>query len=262
MINDDSDQPDSFDIWDEHRWERHINDAEKKSEELRRYLESALGKEPPRWLRLLDEPATGDVVDQFIEEELMFEEAYFPDDDDDWDDDEDEDEIFLSLDDDVDDEEDDSDSPAFEMLDGADGDEWKRGMDVDPDLDDGDIRTWEIYTRAHDLALDVFEFAKANPVANTEPAFVEMGSNLLTLSAKLAGGYSFGFDMDNIGANIVYCRKALETANRTIDLLQAQRGRHHLAGFPYATIHGELFELRNDIGVYIQELRDRFNSGI
>ena len=116
---------DEHDIWDEHRWERHINDAERKSEQLRQYLESALGKEPPHWFRLLEEADTTDVVDQYIEEELMFEEAYFPDDDDDWDEEDDEDEVFLSLDDeDLDesdlDESDDEDDLGFD-----EGDEWK-----------------------------------------------------------------------------------------------------------------------------------------
>lgn len=249
---------DDYDIWDENRWERHINDAERKSEQLRQYLESALGKEPPRWFRLLEEADTTDVVDQYIEEELMFEEAYFPDDDDDWDEEDDEDEIFLSLDEDDLDDDDQDDALDFE-----EGEEWKAIAEENAaemeDVDLPDIRKWSVYTRAHDLTLRVYGFAKSNPKANDEPAFVEMGSNLLTLSAKLAGGYSFGFDVDNIGANIVYCRRALQAANKALELLQTQRLRPHLDGFDYAGIHNELFELRNDIGVHIQELRDRFN---
>jgi hypothetical protein len=254
---------DDYDIWDEHRWERHINDAERKSEQLREYLESALGKEPPRWFRLIEESDTSDAVDQYIEEELMFEEAYFPDDDDDWDDEDDDDEIFLSLDDEDLDESDldgsdDEDDPGFD-----EGDEWKavaseNAAELD-EMDLPDIRKWSVYNRAHDLTLRVYGFAKSHPIANEDPAFVEMGSNLLTLSAKLAGGYSFGVDVDNIGANIVYCRKALQAANRALELMQAQRVRPHLEGFDYTEIHNELFELRNDIGVHIQELRDRFN---
>jgi hypothetical protein len=250
-------------IWDEQRWERHINDAERKSEQLRQYLESALGKEPPRWFRLIEESDTGDAVDQYIEEELMFEEAYFPDDDDDWDEEDDEDEVFLSLDDDDLDESDfdgsdDEDDPGFD-----EGDEWKavaaeNAAELD-EMDLPDIRKWSVYNRAHELTLRVYGFAKSHPSANENPAFVEMGSNLLTLSAKLAGGYSFGVDVDNIGANIVYCRKALQAANRALELMQSLRGRPHLEGFEYAAIHNELFELRNDIGVHIQELRDRFN---
>jgi hypothetical protein len=248
-------------IWDEHRWERHINDAEEKSEQLRQYLESTLGKEPPRWFRLLEDPDKPDVVDQYIEEELMFEEAYFPDDDDDWDEEDEDDDVFMSEEDTLgDDVDDDDDFP--DEFDDVDGEEWKATSDEYALTDYGDIQKWSIYTRAHDITLELFHFAKERPKANEDPQFVEMGSQLLQMSAKLAGGYSFGFDVDSIGGNIVYCRKALDAANRALDLLQSQKLKSHLDGFAYADVHARLFELRNDIGIYIQELRDRFRSGL
>ncbi len=246
-------------IWDEHRWERHINDAEEKSEQLRQYLESTLGKEPPRWFRLLDDPDMPDVVDQYIEEELMFEEAYFPDDDDDWEEDEDEDDVFMSDDSEIDDTDED-DFP--DEIDDEEGEEWKAASEEYALSDYGDIQKWGVYTRAHDITLELFHYAKSFPKANEEPQFVEMGSYLLQMSAKLAGGYSFGFDVDSIGGNIVYCRRSLDAANRALELLQAQKLKPHMAEFPYADLHGRLFELRNDIGIYIQELRDRFKSGL
>jgi hypothetical protein len=248
-------------IWDELRWERHINDAEEKSEQLRQYLESTLGKEPPRWFRLLDDPDKPDVVDHYIEEELMFEEAYFPDDDDEWDEDDEDDDVFMSAEDELGDESDDDDDFPDEF-DDEDGEEWKATSDQYALTDYGDIQKWSIYTRAHDITLELFHFAKGMPKANEDPQFVEMGSQLLQMSAKLAGGYSFGFDVDSIGGNIVYCRKALDAANRALDLMQAQKLKPHFEGFPYADAHSRLFELRNDIAIYVQELRDRFRSGL
>lgn len=249
------------DVWDELRWERHINDAEEKSEQLRQYLESTLGKEPPRWFRLLQDPDKPDVVDHYIEEELMFEEAYFPDDDDDWDEEEDDEDVFMSADDDqADDLDDDDDFP--DEVDEYEGEEWKADSDEYTLTDYGDIQKWGIYTRAHDLTLELFHFAQGMPKANEDPQFVEMGSQLLQMSAKLAGGYSFGFETDSIGGNIVYCRKALDAANRALGLLQAQRMKPHLESFHYAQMHARLFELRNDIGIHVQELRDRFRSAL
>lgn len=248
------------DVWDELRWERHINDAEEKSEQLRQYLESTLGKEPPRWFRLLQDPDKPDVVDHYIEEELMFEEAYFPDDDDDWDDEDDDDDVFMSDEDVLGDDQEDGDFP--DDFDDDDGEEWKAASEEFALTDYGDIQKWGIYTRAHDLTLEMFHFAQGAPKANEDPHFVEMGSHLLQMSAKLAGGYSFGFDVDSIGGNIVYCRKALGAANRALELLQAQKLKPHLEGFTYAEVHALLFELRNDIGIYIQELRDRFRTGL
>jgi hypothetical protein len=199
-------------------------------------------------------------VDHYIEEELMFEEAYFPDDDDDWDEEDEDDDVFMSEEDDLGDDLDEDGFP--DEIDDFDGEEWKAASDEYALTDYGDIQKWGIYTRAHDLTLELFHFAQGMPKANEDPQFVEMGSQLLQMSAKLAGGYSFGFDVDSIGGNIVYCRKALDAANRALTLIQAQKTKPHLDGLAYADVHARLFELRNDIGIYIQELRDRFRSGL
>ena len=50
-------QSDGFDgeLWDEHRWEAHLNEVEKKSDQLRKFISSDPKGNIPRWLTLLKE---------------------------------------------------------------------------------------------------------------------------------------------------------------------------------------------------------------
>ena len=79
----------------------------------------------------------------------------------------------------------------------------------------------------------------------------------LKIGAKLAGGYSFGFDHEYIGANIAYTKRSLLYANYGLDRL-VQQEKIYSKKSEYLVFHEHFHELRNDIGVYVQELRDRF----
>ena len=84
-------------LWNEFQWEAHLNEVEKKSEQLRRFIESDLKGNTPRWITLLKESLSeDDAFEAYVEEELLMDEAYFPEDEDDWEDEEEyDDEDFL-----------------------------------------------------------------------------------------------------------------------------------------------------------------------
>ncbi|MDZ7691691.1 MAG: hypothetical protein U5K69_11305 [Balneolaceae bacterium] len=82
-------------IWDEHKWEAHLNEIERKSDQLRRFIAPDPTGNTPRWVTLLQENSDElDAVDAYIEEELQIEEAYFPDDED-WDEEDNLDEFYF-----------------------------------------------------------------------------------------------------------------------------------------------------------------------
>ena len=88
-------------IWDEFQWEIHLKEMEQRNEQLREFFTAGMADEKPRWLRLLNEYNSKlDVMNAYIEEELLIEESYFPDDED-WedDDDDDSDPFFSAFDD-------------------------------------------------------------------------------------------------------------------------------------------------------------------
>lgn len=264
-------------IWNEQQWESHLNEMEDKSEKLRVYIETNLGEQSPRWSRFLNGfPTKLDAIDAYIEDELMFEDAYFPDDDDDWEDEDDEvDDFFLNADE------------AEEDDDMEDGEEWKKHLDPDspfrsefsPESEesDHDIATWianqilddpddiadmEIYDEARELAADMLKLAEIVPHEEQDEKFIELVTNTVNVGSKVAGAFAFGFDLDVLGGNIAYCKKALGYANQVLELLQELKYRPFMRYVDYETLHERMFDLRNDLGVHIQELREELNEGL
>lgn len=256
------------DIWNEYQWERHLNEMEQKSEKLREYIETNLGEQSPRWSRFINGfPSKLDAIDAYIEDELMFEDAYFPDDDDDWDDDDDDmDDFFMSSEDD-------------DIDDGEEGEDWKAGLkDFEEDneesaelaewladtfLSDGDeLENMKIYDEARELAADMLKLAEMVPKEEQDERFISLVSQTVNVGAKIAGALAFGFDLDVIGGNIAYCKRALSYANGVLELLHELKYKPFMRFVDYESLHERVFELRNDIGVYIQDLREEFNEGL
>lgn len=254
---------DGFDgeLWDEFRWEAHLDEVEKKSDQLRKFISSDPKGNTPRWITLLNESINeDDAFEAYVEEELLLDEAYFPEEDDDWEDEDDyddEDFLFGSLDEFSDLEDMDSDEEDFDS-----GEEWKSLSADFADSDYGSLDNLDIYINAKDLAIEILKLAEHVPSKSQSKAFQEFVGESLKIGAKLAGGYSFGFEADYLGANIAYTKKALKYANLSLALLQSIKTDGYFDASVYSSLHGRIFELRNDIGVYVQELRDRFRFGL
>ncbi|WP_020403521.1 hypothetical protein [Gracilimonas tropica] len=249
--------------WDEFKWEAHLNEVEKKSEQLRKFIASDPKGNTPRWITLLQESQNeDDAFEAYVEEELLMDEAYFPEDEDDWEDEEDEwdDEDFLfgfNMD-----QEDFMDFDEDDDLDDFDeGDEWKSLSDDYMYSDYAELESLDIYLDAKDLAVDILKMAESIHPKHQSKEFQEFVDEVLKIGAKIAGGHSFGFDQDYIGANIAYSKKALNCANHALELLQSFK-KSLFSKKLYQDLHARLFELRNDIGIYIQELRDQFRLGL
>lgn len=250
MFNDFND-----DVWDEHQWEAHLNEIEKQTTQLRKFIAPDSPDNIPRWMRLLKENGDElDAVDAFIEEELQLDDPYFDDADDD---------LYADWDDEVDDTFlDDLDSEELFFDDEEDfdaGEEWKE-LSGDHTLSNyGSIEMLDIYNHSRELAAIILQWAETiNPkyLAGHGNDFV---GNVLKIGAKIAGGYSFGFEQEFLGGNIAYTKKALYCANDALTLLQRDLKKARIvSGKQYAAFHEQLFELRNDIGIYIQELREQF----
>jgi hypothetical protein len=256
-------------IWDEQQWEAYINEVEQKTELLRKLLEANTDTELPRWMKLLrDNLSEHDAVDAYIEEELSLEDVYYPDDeDDDWEDeDEFDDEFWFDSDEleDMNDWEDEEDLDwLFSDEDDFDEGEWWKSESQDFTYSDyGNIENLSIYTDAHELSVGVLRWAQQIDESTKNPVLKAFIDNLLQIGAKLAAGYAFGFDQDVLGANIVYTRKALDLANRSLDLLIRLKKASFMQQQVYYHLHGQLFELRNDVGIYLQDLRERFQLGL
>jgi hypothetical protein len=249
-------------IWDEFQWESHLEEMELKTRQLKKFIESNLGQpdSPPRWLKLLNESVSEqDALDAFIEEELMFEEAYFPDDDEEFDGDDDfeeEDDLFFDA---GFDDSDELDADADDDPDFA-GEDWKYNSEQYALTDYGSIENLKVYTNSHHFGSKAMKIAESIPSAAEQTDINAFITDTIQISAKLAAGYSFGFDRDVLGGNIAYCKKALYAANSALARLRDMKNRGYFSFATYYSLHADLHELRNDIGIYIQDLRDKFNE--
>lgn len=253
-------------IWDEHQWEAYLNEIEQKSNQLRKFIASDKDESYPRWLTLLQEnPDILDAVDAFIEEELQIEDAYFPDDEDedDWEDEEFDDFLWDTFDEEADDD-DPGLSPFGDDEDDFDfGEDWKELSEDYSTSDNGSIENLVIYNRARDFSARILQWAESVHPRYHTVAFSDFVSSTLKIGAKLAGGYSFGFERDYLGGNIACTKRALYAANEALRLLADDiKGTPLIATSQYMQMHELLFELRNDIGIYVQELRAQFNLGL
>lgn len=288
------------DFWDEHKWESHINEAEQKSEEIRHFLDKTFGSEGPRWVKILQESESEhEALDTFIEEELLLDEAYLPDDDDDWDADDfedDDDDFFAECEEEMknilgdlfidpetalqegsesDDDQNaessaDSDLASLDDMDDMDdfdeieeGEEWKM-LSEDYTLSDfGSLENLDVYTHAHDFGAHMLVRSANLTFDNPEDQqlYNRFMADVLQISAKIAAGYSLGFYDDMIGGNIAFCKKALQAANRALESLQLIKEKRLVFGeVEYRQLHCDLFEIRNDLGIYIQDLREMFDD--
>lgn len=244
-------------LWDEHQWDAHISEVEKKSDQLRKFITAdPKGGSTPRWITLLEESLSeDDAFEAYVEEELLLDEAYFPDDDDweDEDDFEDDDDEFPyhSYD------EFNEDASGFE-----EGEEWKALSEDFAYSDYGSLDNLRIYSRSKNLAVDILRWAIRVNRKYHRPEIDDFVDETLKIAAKLAGGYSFGFEHEYMGANIAYTKRALYYANNGLKQMSHLKGSRLFKKAEYLDFNERFFELRNDIGVYVQELRDRFQKGL
>lgn len=242
------------DIWDEYQWEAHLNEIAKQNTQLRRFIAPDASDSNPRWLTLLRENSDEwEAVDAFIEEELQLDDPYFEDDEPDEND----------LDDFLWDEWEDEESPMDEEDDFDAGEEWKELSDEFALSGNGSIEMLDIYNNSRELAVIILQWIEYSNPRFLNKDCTDFVGKVLQIGAKIAGGYGFGFEREFLGGNIAYTKKALYCANDGLTILQRDlKDTSLITRKQYLHFHERLFELRNDIGIYIQELREQFYTNL
>lgn len=262
----------SFDdeIWNEFEWESHINQMENQNKQLRAFFENGGTTGKPRWAQLMDEYGSRiDAINAYIEEELLIEESYFPDDEDLEDEDDDLEDPIMGFDfedlNEEDDEDEDEDNGLFtdDLNDEIDewdeeGEEWKSLSDDFIMSDYGSIEKLPVYVQARSLGAELLEKGETEKIFMDSTEIQEFITQTLQIAAKIAAGHSFGFEREVLGANIAYSKKALAAANHALQQWRNIHEKQLISRKLYLEIDLRLFELRNEIGVYIQDLREQF----
>jgi hypothetical protein len=71
-----------------------------------------------------------------------------------------------------------------------------------------------------------------------------------------------GLELEMIGGNIACLKRALAAANAALELLRELKPAGYVDTALYLSFYEDTYEIRNQVGVYVQVLRRRFDLGI
>jgi len=208
-------------IWDEHRWEEFFRESDKQTNKYIRLFE-----------KYMDHPD----CNRIIAEEMGWTQ--------------------------ISDENNDGKEwlDEFNLEEYKEGEEWKRLTGYEP-ADFDQFEDLPLYQIAHEFAIDAKKMIN-NRFANRNDESVQTFSRFVTIpSAKIAGGFSFGFDQDSIGGNIANCKRGLNAANKMLDALYDISEKELLDRDTYLEFYSRAKEVRDELAIYIVELRERFRRG-
>lgn len=146
-------------------------------------------------------------------------------------------------------------------------DEWEDELDDSFADGDGDddlyaLQDIPLYGRAFRLSTLVLDWSNSLPGDAKDSTLVQFCSNVTQVPAHIAKGHDIGYAHDMIGGNIACAKRALKATNMALDLLRDLRDAPCMDAASYLLLYEQAYELRNEIGLYVQELRGRFNLGI
>jgi hypothetical protein len=222
---------DDNEIWDEFKWEEFMKDQDKK---LDRYMEL--------FYRYQDHPDCDEIIAREMGWTWLFDHK--------------------------------NEEESSELLaEETDGEEWKArsGIRDDDDEDEEEGQRFEIegfrnvpvYQKAKAFAVRAMKFADSLPEGKRgDSSVVDFVSNAMIAPAKIVGGSGIGYEREELGGNIAYCKRGLHAANFSIAALREMKDKHIIMGEMYMEYMLALTEVRNLIAIHIIELRELFRRGV
>ena len=135
-------------------------------------------------------------------------------------------------------------------------------------LEEDAARTFEalqqipVYQKAYSLTTNVLAWSDSLPGSVKDSELVQFCSNIMQVTANIAKGHGMGYDREVLGGNIACLKRGIQAANSALDLLRDMKARSYFSTDEYQELYEKTYEVRNSVGLYIQEMRDRFNLGI
>lgn len=133
---------------------------------------------------------------------------------------------------------------------------------TDPEEDVDGIHRLPVYNRAVALGTTVLAWANVLPGEQKDSTLVQYCSHVMQVAANLAKGHGIGYEQEMIGGNIACVKRSLGAANVALSLLHEMRGATYIDGAMYMRLYEDTFEVRNEVGMYVQDLRRRFDLGV
>ena len=134
------------------------------------------------------------------------------------------------------------------------------------DEDDGDafgaLERLPVYVSACALSTQVLDWAHALSDDVKDNALVHFCSHVAQVPAHVARGYGIGHDHDTLGGNIACAKRGLADANAALALLGRMKRAAYMDAATYRHLYEQAYEVRNELALYVQHLREQFDLGV
>ncbi len=119
-----------------------------------------------------------------------------------------------------------------------------------------------VYLSACTLSAEVLDWAHALSDDVKDSALVHFCSYVAQVPAHIARGFGIGHERDTLGGNIACAKRGLADANAALDLLGRMKRAPYMDKPTYWCLYEQAYEVRNEVALYVQDLRERFNLGV
>jgi hypothetical protein len=140
------------------------------------------------------------------------------------------------------------------------GEEWKRITGYEP-TDFDNVENLPLYKKAFEFTIDAVKMVDEHLADVEDESVLTFCRSVTVPPARIAGGFGMGFEMEGLGGNIANCKRGLTAANKMLDALYEIGDKELLDRDLYLEFHGRAKEVRDELAVYIVELRERFRRG-
>ena len=218
----DPDRDNEPEIWDEHRWEEFMQESDRRSDQYL-HLYKKYEDHPDREKLIAIEMGWFHRLDNFESENDFLEDF-----------------IIDEMD---------------------EGEEWKRSTGYEQaNLDD--FENLPVYKNAFEYTIDAMDLIDKELNDADDKSVDAFARSVIIPPAKIAGGFGLGFEMESIGGNIANCKRGLTAANRMLNALQEMKDKKIIDKKTFTDFYNRGKEVRDQLAIYIVELRERFRGGI
>ncbi|CAN5396611.1 hypothetical protein BH23BAC3_BH23BAC3_24790 [soil metagenome] len=210
------------DIWDEHRWEEFMKESDRHTDQYL-HLAEKYKDHPDREKLIAIEMGWLHTLDHF-EDENNFLNELFPDED-------------------------------------EEGEEWKKETGYEPTEFDS-FENLPLYMTAFEYTIDAMDLVDEQLQDSDDESVNAFARSIIIPPAKIAGGFGFGFELESLGGNIANCKRGLTAANRMLTALQEMKDKKIINQETFTVYYNRGKVVRDDLAIYIVELRERFRRGI
>lgn len=206
-------------IWNEYQWEEFFRESDKRTD---------------RYLRLLQKYMDHPERDKIVAEKMGW--PQMPDGN-----------------------SDNTELPTDELsaIDFEEGEEWKRRTGYEPAEFDN-VENLPLYKKAFEFAIDAISMVNTHLTECKDTSIQSFCRSVTIPSTKIAGGFGLGFEIECLGGNIANCKRGLNAANKMLDALYEIGDKKLIEHNLYLEFHERAKEVRDELAVYIVELRERF----